>query len=577
MSNDKYDSDLVINVSKVGDGRYVIDLNLLSLEGFLGSSPLIARSARGVAKAFFDEHIDSYSSDMNAIAKPVAQFILGYSAAGRGTVYNAVKAFFDFQVDRGRNVHDPSTLQEYVLSLQKKIYSREIGRTHALGLLSIVNKLLLYLGVINSPYRYNFQHKGRVTSSNVYTSKELEVVVKVAFEIFSVNKEIIDDHIRRTVEGFRDFSLVQLAEVKEVKWKSSSIVVDLLCRNPVYWFMHSSFVLFCFFTWSNESQLCQIEVDSINSDDKGMETDWIFKGRAKKFVRLNIGDSSVQGDKKGLVFFKEFMRVRNELVKYLLSNNYTLNHNSLFFMISRADDEIRRFKPALVAFNRHPLVVALKNNDILMPRISSQSIRKTVEQLADNEIGNPFVTLNKAQHTWATYRNNYALGNPEEARQAMSKALGELTRLAINKKSIDERRVYADSYGVNLASSGEVPYQINGLGCLDEVGGSQHARRFISKQRNYKRNPKICADLSNCINCPNCAVVEDEEAIYHLLSFKHMIEYNKAVYISSKKAVENYKDIVDKINFALSFVDVKIIARAKRRLQIEGVSDAWKE
>ncbi|TOB82407.1 hypothetical protein CGJ97_24500, partial [Vibrio parahaemolyticus] len=82
------------------------------------------------------------------------------------------------------------------------------------------------------------------------------------------------------------------------------------------------------------------------------------------------------------------------------------------------------------------------------PNLSSRRIRKTVEQLADSEIKNPFITLDKAQHSWETYRKSYAQGNHEEARKAMSAALNILTSSSIDDKTFNERQTIAQRYDI---------------------------------------------------------------------------------------------------------------------------------
>lgn len=576
MKDNLYDSDLIINTSKVSDGRYVIDLNLLSLKGFLEKNGEINRSICGVSKSFFDLHLDHFSEDMYKHANLVANFIKEYEPAGRMTVFNSLKEFFEFQVNNGKSLRDPTTIQDYCLLLQSRIYSREIGRTHARSRLSVVNNFLIFTDEIYSSFKYSFSTKNYKDDNESYTKNELSTLIEILYEIFENNHEIIKEHLNRCKNGFRHFPISQATSIKEVKLLNPKITFDYIIRNPVYWFMHSSFLLFCLYTWSNEKQLCESDVNDFKLKDGGVESELIYKGRAHKFIRLNIGTSGVEGDKTGIIFFNKFLEVRNMLLEYLKNTGYITNHNALLFMINLRDNEVRRLVPALNSFQRHPIVVMLESKGVNVPNISSRRLRKTVEQHTDNEVKNPFITLEKAQHTWGTYRKNYAQGNHEDARKAMTSALKLLTETAISNKDFDERKNIAEKYDITLLPKNTLKYQINGIACKDISGNSSETKKFIRHQAKYNRSPKLCANFLNCINCPNCALVEDENAIYHLLSFQHLIDFEKAIYVGSNKANNNYNLLVSKIDFMLIFIDQKTLAKARNRLQNEGVSDLWK-
>ncbi|WP_299694587.1 hypothetical protein [uncultured Vibrio sp.] len=576
MTTSKYDADLIINTSKVSDGRYVIDLNLLALDGYLGTRGTIRSTISGVNKATFDKHSKYYSRKLHREAKIISGFIITYKSPGRRTIFNILKEFLDFQIDQENSLRDSAKLPDYCIFLQSRVYKREISREQAGSHLSVINSFLVYSGDIYSNYKHTFSDKTYRESDDTYNSEELSKIIQVCFIIFETNADVIHEHLLRTEQGFRDFSISNVTSIKEVNLANPKITFDYIVKNPVYWFMHSAFVLFCFFTWSNEQQLKQSNINDFNLNENGVESELIYKGRAHKFIRLNIGKSGIEGERTGIEFYKRFIKVRLQLVEYLKRLDYIFNHSALLFMINQRDNEVRRLSPALNAFEKHPIIKHVIKNNLKFPKISSRRLRKTVEQITDSEVKNPFTILDKAQHSWGTYRKNYAQGNKIEARKAMGAALKNLTESAINERNFKERREIAEQYDITIVSNGQSDYQLNGIVCTDVSGNSSESNKFKRQQSKYKRNPKLCANLSNCINCSKCAVIEDENAIYHLLSFQHMIDYSKPIYIGSINANENYRYLTSKIELMLAFVDAKIVAKARKFLQDKGVAEIWK-
>ncbi|NOH98435.1 hypothetical protein [Vibrio sp. 99-70-13A1] len=576
MKKSKYDADLIINTSKVSDGRYVIDLNLLTLDGYLGTTGTIKSTISGVNKATFDKYSKNYSKDLHREAEIISGFIITYKSPGRRTIFNVLKEYLDFQVDQKNSLRDPSKLPDYCIFLQSRVYKREISRDQAGNRLSTINSFLSYSGDIYSNYKYTFSDKTYRESNDAYDSEELSKIIQTCFIIFETSGDVINEHLDRSKQGFRDFSINDVTSIKEVKLANPKTTFDYIVRNPVYWFMHSAFILFCFFTWSNEQQLKQSNIDDFNLNADGVDSELIYKGRAHKFIRLNIGKSGIEGERTGIEFYKRFIKLRLKLVEYLKSLDYIFNHRALLFMINQRDNEVRRLNPALKSFERHPIVKKIINIDLSFPKISSRRLRKTVEQITDRETRNPFTILDKAQHNWGTYRKNYAQGNKIEARKAMGSALKKLTEASINGKNFKERKEIAKKYDVMIVSKGNSDYQLNGIVCTDIYGNSPESNKFKRQQSKDKRTPKLCANLSNCMHCSKCAVIEDENAIYQLLSFQHMIDYNKPIYIGSSNANESYQYLTSRIDLMLAFVDTKIVARARKTIQDEGVFEIWK-
>ncbi|CAH6877931.1 conserved hypothetical protein [Vibrio chagasii] len=578
MNNADYDVDLVINVSRINDGRQVIDLNMLSLKGFFGTPSILGRSASGVNKEFFTGHKAYYSQELHDNAVLVAKFLQGYAPAGRKTIFSALKEFFDFQINHKRQLRDASSLSDYSLHLQSRVLSREITKQHATSRFNQANAYLMMTGEITAYFKYRFTGQRYRGSNAPYTINELKLITISIVQIYQTCSAMIKRHIDKKSSNKRDFPLHECVEILEIKFKKQDVTFDYIQRNPLFWFMQSAYILFVLYTWSNEKQLCELNADDIakNVDGVGVESNYLYKGRAKKFIRLNIGVSGLEADINGIKFFEDYISTRKLVLEYLSASGYVSSHSALLFSPQRQTNEIRRFIPHTTKFSVHPIVISASHRNIEIPCISSRRIRKTVEQMTDNEINDPFVILEKAQHNWGTYRKYYAHGNVLEARSAISTALKQLTDLCIQQEKFESRQEVAKQYDINLIEKQANEYQLNGLVCLDKPNTGENAKGFIRKQNHFGRNPKVCADFSNCVNCPKCAVVDDEQAVYHLLSFQHMIEFNKSTFIGSTTAKNKHMHLVDKINLMLRFISPKTLARARNQLQKNGVADIWR-
>jgi hypothetical protein len=577
MNISHYDPDLIVYSNTNSDGRGVIDLNLLSLDGYLGSQADIQYSPSSIAKRLFDSKKDKFSLELYNNAKLVSQFLLTYRSPGRRTIYNGLTFFFNFQVDSGRSLRDPSFLLDYCIFLQSKIFTREFGRVHCTALLSNINKFLIFTGDINSNFKFDFERRNRIVSKETYTDIELKKIIQVVFKLYYDCSQMLKEHIERQSMGLRQFDIFKVSSIETARFNNPDIEFDYIVNNPTYWFMQCAYIILCLFTWGNEKQLIELDIGDFDFDSKGAESTWLFKGRAASFVRLSIGVSGLEGDKTGIEFYKDFLSVRSKLITYLKEKDYYFSLGEpLLFSASIKSPQVRRLKPHFSVLNQHSLVQTAKIHNFKIPLISTTRIRRSVEQHTDNQLKNPFLTLNKSQHSWETYRKNYASGNPVEARQKISNALNYLTLSAISEQDVESRKNAANEYGITLVSNDAIEYQINGFGCLDKSNNSTNSKAFIQKQERNGRSPKVCADLSNCVNCTNCAVIDDESAIYQVLSFQYMIDFKKPVYIGSKKAYEKYDDLVKRIDLMLAFVDSKVLARARLKLQQKGVADEWK-
>ncbi|MCU7940802.1 MAG: hypothetical protein KZQ67_16140 [gamma proteobacterium symbiont of Bathyaustriella thionipta] len=343
--------------------------------------------------------------------------------------------------------------------------------------------------------------------------------------------------------------------------------------------MHASYYLFSLYTWGNTSTTGKLYLEDISIKNNGMETDYIFKGRACKFIRLNIGKSSIDAKITGYGWFKRYLSTRKKLIQYLIEHeNSNIDDSPLFFRGSGngRTSRVWRFVPV-----DEKGIYQEKGwhiyNMLDVPSINCSRLRVTAEQYTDQQLKNPLIITEKAQHDISTYRNNYAKGNKIDSKKEMASALKLLVEGGVSVKDFQERHDAAESFGINLEKPGpDVEVLLNGLGCKrNALQETKEEKKFLQRQRKFGRNPKVCADMLACLDCEKCAVIEDENAIYHLLSFREMITYAKPTYIPSASAKEHYGELINKIDNRLAFVSEDIVGKAQARLEAKGPAEVW--
>jgi hypothetical protein len=305
----------------------------------------------------------------------------------------------------------------------------------------------------------------------------------------------------------------------------------------------------------------------------------MFIRRANKYIRLTIGKSEYVTKRAGYYWFLSFIRLRDDIVNYLVSADNFPPVQALF--LSEPQVKFRKLyslNPShLTKFsNSEGAWATMRQLNPSLPSITVSGLRKTSEQYTDRTLKNGLITAEKAQHNWGTYRRNYAAGNPQGAKENFSAALDTLMNQGIATRALSERVKVADELGIDLRGSDEgVDLLLNGLGCRSQEPPTDIELRFIKKQKRFGRTPKACADFSHCVECSKSCVVETLESVWLLLSFRHAIEYGKPLYIGSVNAVERYETLLLKIDLRLGLVDEATLKKARVKLQREGVAPVW--
>lgn len=535
---------------------------------------------------WFSEHAHLARPEKEALVVSLKRFLVSYRAGGRRTIFRYLNTFFVWQVTHHYDYGTADGLEAYIAHLVNEIRSRGLSAIMARQYLSLINCFLLASGQIKRKYEYEFFAKGAYPSEGktVYTRNELAEILRLLSSINEFLAGCLREHLAKIQKGVRHFSPGFLAPVFAARFRhpraGTSQDVEIVIRDVVEDYFVSSFYLFCYHTWGNTGQVIGLSRTDIHMDEKGIHSDYVYKGRAYKYIHLTIGKSEYVTKRAGYHWFLSFIALRDELVSYLVADNDIQPSQGLFLSGSLLKTR------TLVPLNPNHLTkfctkegawASLRALNPSLPAVMVSRLRKTAEQYTDRALKNGLITAEKAQHDWKTYRKNYAAGNPLVAKENLSAALDTLLRQGIGTQSLSERVIIADELGIDLRGAPDgVSLLLNGLGCRTQDPPSDTELRFMTKQKRFGRKPKACADYSNCVECPKSCVVETLESVWLLLSFKHAIEYGKPVYIGSANAAEHYEALVMKIELRLRLVDDAVLKKAQAKLHREGAAEVWR-
>ncbi len=580
LNQNVWSSDHLYRISK----KQQLDFNILKVKGSLS----IYRSP---AYGVHVEYVEGQDNivDSESLIHYFMAFLDTYRKGGRLTIAKNIWAFMVFQHDNAFNIGKNDGVSEYLLHLHNEVRKKTLTKYTASGRLSAINKFLIFSGKIEKKYEYAFGTKLSNNTTSPYRKTEFKEIISLLFFHFEQYDKLILEHIDATEEGRRQYSIainpnpIFRYKTKAYEKDAMPIVIDYIASsNYIRTYMNSCFYIFALFTWGNTTPIANLQYDEIHLDDEGVETDYVFKGRGQKFVRLTIGKSEIDGKRCGYNWFKRFIRTRSRIIDYLSKHeNVNLSINHLFFGLVGQPPNGLVLKPfdsgEIYKLNQLDVFDLLRDKGIKLENINTSKLRKSAEQYSDQKLSDPFAITEKAQHEWSTYKKNYSKGNPFDAKEEMFAALNSLVEQGIGTMSMLEKNKNAKDFGIKIVSDkkSNVNRLLNGLGCQFNLPKSDYEKKFHQKQGKRGRSPKACADFSNCVDCEKSCLIEDSESIYNLLSFKHAIEYGIPLYVGSNNAKDKFGSIIEKIDMRLAFVNPGLVAKAEKKIRVHGVSKAW--
>lgn len=582
----EYNSEYFVEVrSSSRRARSAYDLNIACTEFFYTST-----LHKGLRSEDYHKIKESdYSEQLALLAKSIVKYLNGYSIEGRITIMRAIFSFLSFQAKRDDFViGEREGLEEWCLELKKLVFSKGLTETTAKGMLSNVNNFLIFKGKLNRHIFFTFSNATKAANANmVYTTDEFNTVIYLLHAAYDVFERTIKEYCNGIEKGTRFVacllpkSLANSFQEIEVKVNGKTYKYDAIISNPIRNLNLISLYLFTYYTAAPVSQSTNLEMSDLITQETGqIVTDYLFKGRAFKFVRFGIGKSEIETDRVGIKWFNKFLDLRQRYLKCLESAGIECTDDSLFHSLEE-NKSVKRFIPLVVSANAlysKNLWWKLYDDGFDVPRFNLRAIRKMTEQLIDLKGKNPLLTTSKAQHEWDTYKKNYSRGNRIDNLRQMSSALRILVEGGVADLSFSERQKLASDHKFNLVSDKDSNYitTATGLGCKRNGPTTQQEASFYREQQYQGRTPKVCANILECIDCSKCGIIDSEDNYYEVLSFREAIRLNKATYTGSDVAKENYERIVNKLDEMLVLADQRKLAQAKKRLNKNGVSDIWK-
>lgn len=593
ISQIKYKPEMVVSVSS-GAGKSYFDLNPSISKDFFITPILLV----GVHNEKFNSIPSAdYCVETYLVGLGLSSFLSTYAESGRKTIARSVWRLLSFQANNDFNIGGFNGLEAFCHSLKNEVQQRVISERTASGILANCNSFLKHHGSIVRKYQYQFSNnsmygKNYFKWGGYYTTEEFAHLMQFVQKLYGAYAEAINQILENIENGkmpeyFIFDASSRLQKPISIKIRGKIVNYELTLSHFVNTWQKLSVVLFTFYTLIRRTQLLELKLsDIVNIEGGGIDSVPVFKGRAFKFVRYGIGASEFEMERVGLRWFEEYLKIRKSLLTTLSSlESVESSTEYLFFRLATSRlfgspvfierVNISSFKS--IYDQKHTW--KLSELGFELPHINLSWIIKSAEMLLDDEKQNPVLTSNKSQHEWDTYVDNYGRGNPISNLKQMTNALSILSSGAqVEATDFDERKNRASKQNLNLIKSNESGYHINanGFGCNKKEPTTSYEKNFLRKANQNGYKPKQCMDLLNCLNCDKCAVIDDSDAVYEVLSLRQAILLNKPIYRGSKIAEDSYQDLVSKIDRAMTFVDAENLLKAQKKINREGISEIWR-
>lgn len=588
-----YDPNLLVEIGKTSKGNFIwCDFNM------------------GWSKDFFTHHLHDkghkheafsqlktvgYCSESFERAMQVRHFLTSYAFKGRQTIIRHLHTYFVHAKEQTIEPYTVESIQLFCQHLTSQIRSHELNRVTASGRLAAINKLLIKCGVFARPYRYSFSARasGRgMTGTEFYKPNEIGLIIHICTRLWEAYDKLINSHLDKIEKDILPKHF--LSKPTHLTPTPITLNIDdieynyeIIASAYITTYMTLTHILFTYYTLSRKSISTMLKVkDIIKNDNGSIDTKPSLKGRGFKFVRFGIGKNTIDIDKSGLKFFECFLRTRERITRHLVEVMEELTTGKehlerVFFSwtTNESPPALTNFESKSIWSNifRDNHIWKLSAAGIELPRLHLPMLIKSAEMLLEDESDDPALLVEKSQHEWETYTENYGRGNPLTNLKEMSEALNIITSGAEVQATLPERQKEAKDQGINLTDeiTSNISVSAHGLGCDQSLPETKIEKAFMYKMRKRNIEPKQCADLTMCLICSKCTVIEDPDCLYETLSFRQAILLNKGVYRGSKVAEADYEDIIIKLNNALELVDVKKLNAAQEKINREGLSDVW--
>lgn len=584
--NIKYTPDLYVESNGTGYGgsTTIYDLNMTA-DKIFWKRPLSAGVQQTNFKSIPNNHYCSKSYELGAA---LCQHLKTYKIDGRKTVLRAIYNFISFQADKGFELGELDGISEWCSQLKFNVFNKKYNDRTASTMLSNVSSFLIKQGKLGVAYTYVFSNATKAREANAkYTTEEFNLTIHLLLNLQNVYEKELNHLTSRIREKkalssslvndrsmfFREVTL----NIKGIEYKYDVGLINLIRTYNL-----ASFLIFIFYTLASKKQVTNlIESDIFTNTDGGIETNYVFKGRAFKFVRYGIGTSdTVDFERSGVKWFERYINTRACYLESLEAAGIINNCPNLFHQYNNSGSSIgfNLLSESFESLYNSYHWWKIQEDGVEIPRFNARAIKKSAEQLLDSLGQDALMTTSKAQHEWDTYQKNYSQGNEIDMMKNFSNALNIMVTGGTGSLPLEQRQHIAKGKGINLVDPSDNSYSssAHGLGCKTSAQETKQQRDFFREQKAQGKSPKVCANILECLDCDKCGIIDQEQNLYELLSFRQSILLNKTLYSGSTIGTEQYEDIVNGINERLILVDQSKLAAAQKKITNEGVSDVWK-
>lgn len=340
--------------------------------------------------------------------------------------------------------------------------------------------------------------------------------------------------------------------------------------------------LLAYYTWSNSKVLYDLKRP--HTVNHSLSEDWYqmpaFKRRAFKTITVEIGaNDRLEIPKYALQFFDKLLtaaRLCNpDPEAYLLGSACRGQVKPM------SGSTLNGFKRVWLA-KHFPLTDS--QGERLWP--VAQRFRATGSQLALAHQG-LMKTAHLLDNTPNVVRASYSTGNPHENTQMLRDAAQTLEQSARDRQGVEaakqavrqNQQVEVLAYEAYLAKATPPSRTAHGGYCKQPFGEKAEAfNRRVRKHHLQTEGERLaCADLLACFSCEHQVLVESEDDLWCLLSFRESIEESLYMHLDKTHFQKNFGSVLERIDARLKLINNKVLRVAERKLSVQGRHPLWSD
>jgi hypothetical protein len=472
------------------------------------------------------------------------------------------------------DLESKETISRWEQNLVEKV---RLGSMHVNTARKINSSIKCLFKLLELPVQKWFSSRGlfrsEVNPTEGYSDKEIKTLLRLLHPLFrQLHKQIVETPEIHINAQPRDHTAVVSLQGRKIE--VAGVITKCFALG---------YFLMSYFTWGNMTTLLKMKKFSEENLSKGnVYSQSVFKSRANKYVTISIGDNNTQHvPKHALSFIEKLLQ---------LSRFISAEDDHLFYQVSRGKSAPLESYHLCSATNWlldcfNPLdETGLPLRPLAKRFRASGSVRYL--DITGDAIGTAFLLGNTPQ----TLRRHYTTGSPIENRKQLQAAAHTMEAMVkcsdlseskeYAKKQLDVEVLPHDAFLEKYSRINNRPQTtVIGSGCKKPFGeeADTYRKKINFSPKTLDVDHLACADILKCFSCPNQVIIEEVEDIWCLLSFKEAINDSLRDHVNSTQFMRNFKDLIDKIEFAIFSVNPAIRRKAIKKLKNEGRHPVWPE